>query len=676
MSYASAAKVKGGGTIESNGLQTPEGTPGPDPERNAADQMRRIETSNTSVLDLEKIAADKPLSSIETTNIPVPDPERNAADQVRRIETSNTSVLDLEQIAADKPLASIETINITGPDPERNAADQVRQSREISNSLGPDPERNAADQVRQSREISNSLGPDPERNAANQVRQIIETSNTSDPEAERNAANQPVQSENERITGVPRIEGVDPLEKIQQSYIDKAPTMLHDKKSLQELQAAVLAAGVTNGWLESANIRLGLMDVEMNDAGDEGNAEDAEDAEATAFINKVHEGVTPAMKKILSGDEDDNLKTEILEANKTIESWQQKHPDKAHEFEPIHIEAIVDIVRAYFQVAKDPTNTRAKEQYLISAENLEHMVETYEYPKAWVMKPLPEAAKPPPVVAPAVPPPVVAPAVPPPVVAPAVPPPVVEPAVPPPDTDIGTSPWASNKLNAGKPGYTPKGEQMVGHKFNYFQWGARKGEISHGQIIVATGPQAHPQLKLLARRDFDKNTINAYLTCDHAQAVGGRTDKDEFVEVICVVAGPRGAEPLKEPTIYSYCSRKEGDPLWTTRTDLQKWVESKRAADSMIHACMEEQEKERATFYAEHRIEVVLEEHERREDKRARLYGRASQSSNDVRTFPFVEKSVSRASKAQAQPVRAEEQPAKVEARFDPTDFFLLLLGM
>ncbi|KFY02465.1 hypothetical protein V490_00493 [Pseudogymnoascus sp. VKM F-3557] len=588
MSYASAAKVKGGGTIQSNGLATPEGTPGPDPERNAADQVRQ---------------------SIEISNSLGPDPERNAADQVRRRETSNTSALDSEQIAADKPLKSIETTNTPGPNPERNAADQVRQSREISNSLGPDPERNAADQVRQ----------------------IIETSNTSGREAERNAPNQPVQSDGQ-------------LEKIQQSYMDKVPKMLHDKKGLQELQAAVLAAGVPNGWLENANIRLGLMDVEMNDAGNAGNAEDAENAAATAFINKVHEGITPAMGKILSGDEDDNLITEVLEANKTIESWQQKHPAQAHEFETIHIEAIVDIVRAYFQVAKDPTNIRIRvnDQYLLSKENLEHMVESYEYPKAWVLKPLPEGA------------PLGA--------APVGAAPVGAAPVP-------VDPWALNKLNAGKPGYTPKGEQMVGHKFNYFQWGAKRGEISHGQIIVATGPQAHPQLKLLARRDFDKNTINAYLTCDHAQAVGGRTDKDEFVEVIHVVAGPRGAEPLKEPTIYSYCSRKEGDPLWTTRTDLQKWVESKRAADSMIHACMEEQEKERATFYAEHRIEVVLEEHERREDKRARLYGRASQSLNDVRTFPFVEKSVSRASKAQAQPVNAAEQPARVEARFDPTNF-------
>ena len=53
-----------------------------------------------------------------------------------------------------------------------------------------------------------------------------------------------------------------------------------------------------------------------------------EDEEATAFIQEVYTRVTPTMEKILSGDDDDKLHMEILEANNAIASWQQSHPDK------------------------------------------------------------------------------------------------------------------------------------------------------------------------------------------------------------------------------------------------------------------------------------------------------------------------------------------------------------
>jgi hypothetical protein len=69
----------------------------------------------------------------------------------------------------------------------------------------------------------------------------------------------------------------------------------------------------------------------------------------------------------------------------------------------------------------------------------------------------------------------------------------------------------------------------MGHKFKYFRKGDKKGQVHSRQLFVATGPQACPNVKVLARKDFTQNTVDAYLSCDHAMAVGGRTDKDASV---------------------------------------------------------------------------------------------------------------------------------------------------
>jgi hypothetical protein len=69
----------------------------------------------------------------------------------------------------------------------------------------------------------------------------------------------------------------------------------------------------------------------------------------------------------LSSNNDDKLYIEVLEANKAIASWQQSHPDKEDMVDLIDIKRIEEIVvNAYFQAAKfekDPTNSRAKEQF-------------------------------------------------------------------------------------------------------------------------------------------------------------------------------------------------------------------------------------------------------------------------------------------------------------------------
>ncbi|KAG4415545.1 hypothetical protein IFR04_011309 [Cadophora malorum] len=155
--------------------------------------------------------------------------------------------------------------------------------------------------------------------------------------------------------------------------------------------------------------------------------------------------------------------------------------------------------------------------------------------------------------------------------------------------------------------------------------------------------------------------------------VGGRSEEDEFVKILCTAAESCGPEPLKEPAIYALSERKEGNPIWTWRTDLQDWVESKRAADNLLRTCMEREKNERAQFYAAHGIREEPESRDRVEDKRARVYGKkANAPSTEDRTFPFVGASVSRAIQAEAQPaVKVEAQPAKVEAQdgFDPTSF-------
>lgn len=125
-----------------------------------------------------------------------------------------------------------------------------------------------------------------------------------------------------------------------------------------------------------------------------------EDGEATAFIQEVYTRVTPTMEKILSGNDDSKLHMEILEANNAIASWQQSHLEKKDMVDLIDIKRIEEIVvNAHFQAAKfekDATNTRAKGQFLSRVQELAELVEASPYPSTWILKPLPEAPKPPP----------------------------------------------------------------------------------------------------------------------------------------------------------------------------------------------------------------------------------------------------------------------------------------
>lgn len=93
-------------------------------------------------------------------------------------------------------------------------------------------------------------------------------------------------------------------------------------------------------------------------------------------------------------------------------------------------------------------------------------------------------------------------------------------------------PYALNRVNVGKPGFTEDREKIIAHKFKYFKKGNKKGEIHSRQLFVATGPQACPYVKVLPRKDFTKNTVDQYLNCAHALAVGRRTEKDEFVKIL------------------------------------------------------------------------------------------------------------------------------------------------
>jgi hypothetical protein len=81
-----------------------------------------------------------------------------------------------------------------------------------------------------------------------------------------------------------------------------------------ELQAAVKVSGITRGWIEAINYKLKLIQDKKED-------EEMEDEDATAFIRDVYIYITPTIEKILSGNNDNKLHMEILEANYAIVSW-------------------------------------------------------------------------------------------------------------------------------------------------------------------------------------------------------------------------------------------------------------------------------------------------------------------------------------------------------------------
>ena len=91
----------------------------------------------------------------------------------------------------------------------------------------------------------------------------------------------------------------------------------------------------------------------------------------------------------------------------------------------------------------------------------------------------------------------------------------------------------------------------MGHKFKYFRKGDKKGQVYSGQLFVAIRPQACPHVKVLPRKDFTRNIVNAYLNCAHAMEVGGRTKKDEFIKILYIIAESYKLELLKEPAIYA-----------------------------------------------------------------------------------------------------------------------------
>jgi hypothetical protein len=117
-------------------------------------------------------------------------------------------------------------------------------------------------------------------------------------------------------------------------------------------------------------------------------------------------------------------------------------------------------------------------------------------------------------------------------------------------TNISINPYKLNKLNIGKPGFTKDREIIMGYKFKYFRKGDKKGQVYNRQLFVAIRPQACPYIKVLPRKDFTKNIVDAYLNCPYIIEVGRRTEKDKFIKILYITAESCRPEPLKEPAIY------------------------------------------------------------------------------------------------------------------------------
>jgi len=185
-------------------------------------------------------------------------------------------------------------------------------------------------------------------------------------------------------------------------------------------------------------------------------------------------------------------------------------------------------------------------------QELAELVEASSYPSTWILKPLPEALKPPPSrdnntgltgtalintafisTAPAG------------VTAGG----IINDGIN--RTDVSTDPYKLNKLSAGKPGFIKNGEMIIRHKFKYFKKGDKKGQVYNGQLFVAIKPQACPYIKVLLYKDFIKNTINAYLNYVYMIKINGRTEKDEFIKIFYIAAESYKPEPLKELIIYA-----------------------------------------------------------------------------------------------------------------------------
>jgi hypothetical protein len=71
-----------------------------------------------------------------------------------------------------------------------------------------------------------------------------------------------------------------------------------------------------------------------------------------------------------------------------------------------------------------------------------------------------------------------------------------------------------------------------------------------------------------------------------------------FFSMVCTAAESCELEPLKEPAIYALCERKEGNPIWTWRIDLQDCVKSKGAADNLLRKSMAWERNKMAKFFS------------------------------------------------------------------------------
>lgn len=56
------------------------------------------------------------------------------------------------------------------------------------------------------------------------------------------------------------------------------------------------------------------------------------------------------------------------------------------------------------------------------------------------------------------------------------------------DTETATDPYALNKANKGKLGYTNKGEKICLHKWVHYKKEDNKGKLKSRQLVVATRP--------------------------------------------------------------------------------------------------------------------------------------------------------------------------------------------
>lgn len=232
----------------------------------------------------------------------------------------------------------------------------------------------------------------------------------------------------------------------------------------------------------------------------------------------------------------------------------------------INIKRIKDIVvKAYFQAIKfekDPTNTRAKEQFLNRVQKLAKLVKVSSYLSTQILKPLFKALKLLPfrgnntspigtalistALTNTAPTSIVASS-------------ITNNSIG--KTNISKDPYKLNKLNARKLGFTKDREIIIGYKYKYFKKGNKKGQVYSKQVFVAIRLQACPYVKVLLFKDFTRNIVNMYLNCAYTIEASKRTKKDKFIKIVYTIAKSYKLELLKELAIYALYKQKEGNPI-------------------------------------------------------------------------------------------------------------------